>query len=906
MAIEITAKEVDRFLRTGRLESALSSEMAAACDRRVREATLRSNKEALSLGRRFLRRARPPGGVLLTTALRACGWATLVAGEYRNSEKHYLEARELAKRDAAARGRIDRILIDVYMYLDNIGEANRRARMSLATFRRLKLPADLAKTKANFANLLHRQDRHGEAGKLYRQAAEFFDEEGIEIGAALCYYNLANTCVQQFDFDEAEQLYAKARHVFEAQRDQLHSTACLYGLAWLHMLKGEYHVALRELTECETAYRQGGRTRELLLCLLDRAETYLALNLFVDARGAASQALRFADRLKLSYESAKASLFAGRALLGMGRRREARDALGRAAAGFGKSRNKSFKAVTRFSQSQAASKSADRKRLLERASHQFNMAQLPLWQALCDLQQLKDQPENQTVEARLEKNPAVKSVPHLYVGWHTWRGDRAALRNDPKQARQHWARAADTLDAVRSQLPPVELRTAYMRNEPRPFDRLIDAEALHNASSASAWAERRRAGGVWAAPALLKAESPERRKLETSLAALASQVAAYSGMVGPAGGSRGFGMAPASREQRKLQSQIRNHLIEMEVPAAAQHTTHAVEELFRETSMHQPIVQFYLGQRDLLAFVHHRGLCHSHRYVEGRVYLDELVARWRFLIECSAYTPSGYSSTTGADERDILERISRWLLPPLQIPEGAKKLLIIPEGHLVALPWLALRTNRGILADHTDLCLAPSLRHHVHARGIRSRGSDIRIYVGSRRGLKHVDAELEALRGRFDRKQTELFDPSTRADWTTGGASRIWHYSGHATLRADNPFYSALELSDGPLYAADLRLRHHRVGLVTLAACRTGPHTQLPGDESTGLVRSLLEMGARNVVASHWAVGDRSTARWMDIFYRHYLAGQTVSRAVRWTAMEMRETFPRVFHWGAFSAFGSG
>jgi CHAT domain-containing protein len=134
----------------------------------------------------------------------------------------------------------------------------------------------------------------------------------------------------------------------------------------------------------------------------------------------------------------------------------------------------------------------------------------------------------------------------------------------------------------------------------------------------------------------------------------------------------------------------------------------------------------------------------------------------------------------------------------------------------------------------------------------------------------------------------------------------VWHFAGHAALRRDNPFYSSLILDDGPLFAADLRLMRNQVGLITLAACRTGQHTGLPGEEASALVRSLLEMGGRNVVASQWAISDRSTAVWMDLFYKHYLDGAPAARAVRRAAQGVKERFPSVYDWGAFSLFGAG
>lgn len=80
----------------------------------------------------------------------------------------------------------------------------------------------------------------------------------------------------------------------------------------------------------------------------------------------------------------------------------------------------------------------------------------------------------------------------------------------------------------------------------------------------------------------------------------------------------------------------------------------------------------------------------------------------------------------------------------------------------------------------------------------------------------------------------------------------------------------------------------------------------VPGEETTGLVRSLLEMGARNVLAGHWPVSDRSTAVWMGAFYKRLFAGDDLLGSAAFAAESVRETYPSAFYWAAFSVFGAG
>jgi len=175
------------FLARG-IDSGLDAPtLARVCDSLIRRETEISSTSAVALARKFLRRSQGRKGILLTTACRNLGWALLVSGNFRQAEKYYLRARTLLAREAAPRGRIDRILIDVYMYLGDFKEARRRARLSLAVFKRLGDEAESAKTRVNYANLLHRQDRHREAGQLYEQAARYFERHQNQLAAAFSF-----------------------------------------------------------------------------------------------------------------------------------------------------------------------------------------------------------------------------------------------------------------------------------------------------------------------------------------------------------------------------------------------------------------------------------------------------------------------------------------------------------------------------------------------------------------------------------------------------------------------------------------------------------------------------------------------------------------------------------------------
>jgi tetratricopeptide (TPR) repeat protein len=894
------------FLATGDPGDSDEGVLADACNDAIRQKAQLSSSAAVLMAQKFVRQAGRHGKSLRSMAQRALGWSCLVAGKYRESELAYLAARQMLKRDPVLRSRIDRILIDVYMYLGDYRQSERCARRAMRSFSGLKARADLAKTEVNYANLLHRQDRHREARDLYRRASHYFASINSPVAVATCDYNLANTLVQLFDFETAEQRYESAGQCFSKNGFDLYANDCRNGAAWLEMLRGNYHQALQQLASCEEGYRKASQPRGVVLCQLDLAEAYLALNLFTDARRCAQGAEKGANKLGLGYESAKAAFFYGKASYAMGRVSVASKALKRAREGFADGTNEAFLAAVRLFQAQMRGRIDDRMAEFEKARAGFSGAQLPLWEAICDLQQAGGSQDHAAPLARLSRNPAVKTVPCLIAHRQTLLGDRAARVGHLGRAVRHWTNAADVLDAVRAKLPPVDLRSAFTRHRTDPYLKLISAELPRNASAAAAWTERYRTAGVWAPSNESFFDEPARRRAEKSLMLLADQVTVMAGQMGDSDGKRTGAAIQSSRLQSSLRRKVRHELGGLRRPGAGRvDRLDEIRAMMNKASQRKVIVQFHCDGDDLVGFVHRRGQTRYHRYADGLDQLKRLMGQWRFLLGRRLYDSASAAHRDTGEEARLLADLGNWLWSPLEIGAGEQHLLVLPEGQLSNLPWQAIKVDGTPLTMRHNLVLSPSLRHHVHATRQRTSSQRVELFVGRSDGLDHVEEEVNGLAARAG-KSLCLHSPCTRKDVPSGSSARLWHYSGHASLRIDNPFYSSLDLTDGPLFAADFQLRRNRVNLVMLAGCRTGQQVSLPGEESTGLVRSLLEMGARNVIASHWAVADESAAAWSECFYNHYFNRLSVGNAARQATIDVREKYPSAYDWAAFSIFGAG
>lgn len=909
--MEATVTKLDsksrRFL-SGRLKN--TSEIrtvSQSIESYIRQRSQSSFPSALRTARRFVAQIENRGlnGHVSMSAYRVLARTLHLKGEYVEAAEMYRRARSAGKNDSQFRASIDRALIDVFMYMNKSPEARRCYRIALATFRRLGSEDDIAMTQVNYANLLHRNDKHRSAERLYREAGIVFEKSGNEFAVARAAFNRANTLLQMFDTGAAQTLYEQAFSIYNKLGLTLDANEARYGLAWLRMLIGEYHIALQDLSECQTVYRDAGQKRGIALCELDKAESYLQLNLFMEALECARLAEKRFSKLRLSYERSKASLFRASAAYGLGRIREARASITRARVGFTATKNSQFLGAVSLVEAQLTRNNNDRMRCLRAARKRFVGAQLPLWEAICDLQIASSKSVKKSELKRLASNKAVQVSPHLYTAWKTLLGDEAYQRGSTDEARRRWTEAADRLDSLRAQLPPVELRRSIVRQRHSPHQKLIADQMRSNPMSAAAWIERYQTAGIWAPVSGALDTERTRASITENLSDLAQRYGALSQSLSGRSGERAFSSnALNSHIERVFRQSFKAHTgHENKQQPSVDHELLIAS--LREVSKETPILQFHFDETRLAAFLHYDGRVRVHLYGNGAAAMERFLQEWRFILNRELLVEHLPPTVSPDRETKFFERFGRWLWEPLEIPTDYKKLLIIPEGQLAILPWEALVANQRRVESDYQIVVCPSLRHYLRSRNIHSNSDSIQVFEGASKNLPAVRTEIEQLYS-CAKERCEIFKNAKRDDWPIRGQADMWHYSGHGHLRSDNPFYSSLELSDAPLFAADFRLRRVEVNLVTLAACRTGEDAAAPGDESTGLVRSLLEMGARNVIGSRWPVSDQSTALWMSEFYRTFLNGGSLADSMATARANVRERYPSAYHWAAFALYGAG
>jgi len=250
------------------------------------------------------------------------------------------------------------------------------------------------------------------------------------------------------------------------------------------------------------------------------------------------------------------------------------------------------------------------------------------------------------------------------------------------------------------------------------------------------------------------------------------------------------------------------------------------------------------------------------------------------------------------------------LLDPLEVPADAE-LVIAGVRRLQGVPWSALHGG--------PVCLTPSATFWARsALAAQARHSDLRSAGGSGTaegsvvlvagpGLPGAVAEVESLAAIHP--AAVLLTPSGSTAEVVADAlagADLAHLACHGTLRADNPMFSSLLLSDGPLTVQELYARGVAPRRLILAACESGAQVSYAGDEVLGFVSALLARGTAGILASTAVVPDVEAVGLMTAVHRALVRGATLSRALHEARESVDTEDPASYvNWCTFNAHGA-
>ncbi len=259
--------------------------------------------------------------------------------------------------------------------------------------------------------------------------------------------------------------------------------------------------------------------------------------------------------------------------------------------------------------------------------------------------------------------------------------------------------------------------------------------------------------------------------------------------------------------------------------------------------------------------------------------LQMLWLNWKTLQRSS----SGGMAVLSRNATGILGQLYNILLAPVaEIISQFPKLIIVPHGPLHYLPFHALFDGQDHLVREHQISYLPAASFLQYCQEIRPVGSGFLVAGNSYNGRLSYTLEEAAGVARIWGQEPLLEEEVSKEKLQEKILEcRGLHLAAHGSFRSDNPLFSGLALADGWLTTLDIfNLRLH-TSLVTLSACETGRSVIGGGDELLGLMRAFLYAGAASLVLSQWAVDDRSTALFMDHFYKNLKRGCTKGESLR-------------------------
>jgi tetratricopeptide (TPR) repeat protein len=269
-----------------------------------------------------------------------------------------------------------------------------------------------------------------------------------------------------------------------------------------------------------------------------------------------------------------------------------------------------------------------------------------------------------------------------------------------------------------------------------------------------------------------------------------------------------------------------------------------------------------------------------------------------FALRRLARGGSAASMAAARDSADFsLGRLGGLLIEPLRLPPG-RGLVVVPVGELQRVPWSALHAE--------PVSVAPSASLWARSRLRRPTG-DAHVVLVAGPELPGAVWEVDQLRALHERP-TVLVPPASGVETVTRAlrGAGLAHLACHGHIRADNPTFSSLLLSDGRLTVHELDQRGIAPYRMVLAACESGSDSTYEGNEMLGFVSTLIARGTAGLVASVVVVPDWDVVPLMRSLHAEVRAGATLAEALHVARASVDRREPASFlGWCAFNAFGA-
>jgi len=848
-------------------------------------------------------------------------------GFYERAEAIY---RDLGQEVEAAR--IARAKVDVLMYMGEYERALAVATWAREVFQRYGEWLLLAQVETNVGNIYHRLDRYREALQFYERAREIFSQYGDEMGLALTHFNSANQYTSLGEFDRALACYQQARRIYEKRGLLGMVNEVDYSVAWLFFQRGRFHDSLRQFADVKMRARESGDDVLAALCDLDMAEIYLHLNAYEEAWESARSAAETFARLKMNYEHAKAQMYLG---LASTHRRDLSAAvlfLEEARRGFRAEGNTVSYALSSLylSEVQIAQGQGEAAwQLCAEARELFHAQGLPTKTAYAELQMARIRLSAGAVdEAEQLCRSALNRIAHQEApwlqqkGWHLL-GEILERRGAYTRAYRAYRQAIASLEDLRNHVRVDEYRCTFVKDKLKVYEdlaalclhvgtpeKIAEAFTLVEAAKARVLAE------LLAAERHIVSKRKEpavetlhqewhrvREELNWLYGRLSEQPCAHRKEL----------LREIGRRERQLKRlSHRLHALDTEYADLHLGARLSVSEVQRILAEDEAFLEYFFAKGKIGAFVLTRDALRVFTEIAEADQVASRLRHLRFVLRKFAlgerYTRAHLKDIEALVGQDLRELYAA-LVAPLDASLEGRRLIIAPVDLLHYVPFHALHDGHQALIERQEISYCPSANVYTlcwqKARTRPKEGPVLIVGVWDE-ATPYVREEIAGLAAIWEGACVLAGEEATWENFHRFAPScRLLHLASHGVFRPDNPFFSALRLKDAWLNFYDLFNLTLQAELAVLSACETGMNAIFPGDELFGLMRGFLYAGVPSLLVSLWMVNDRSTAEFMQQFYRSWKQGLSKRAAVRQAYLAMKATYAHPYYWAPFILIGA-
>ncbi len=862
-------------------------------------------------------------------------------GDLRAASELFARAGELRERTGDTRGMAaDQNNIGLIAEeLGDLAGARRAYGAALAENRAAGRDEQAATNLVNLGNVASLEGNYAESAARYHEALAIYRERGARADMAVVLHNLGLLALRRGDYVAAIAALTEATGIYCRTGPRADEIAALQSLASARGATGDLQGARLALQRAET---RAGRGADLAGLALGRAELAVQFNRLREAELQYARAERIARAARDDENRAAAQQGLGLVLLMRENYPRARSTLELALQSQRAAPDRRPPALTRlfigYTQRQQGDTAAARHTLttaLDTLRALGDVAgESAVLAALGDLE--IDAGLALTAESLYARGLArlgTRSAPD--IAWQLHAGLARAL-----QKRGAFAEAAAELIAARDEIERVsgtvsveERRSAFLADKWDVYvDLALVQRTLGSPRAAFEASERLRArqmldllarGRVSPAGDTARALALREQDLRRRITELTQQLETHGegspGLRGPAL----TGTAAATREAlAQAQDAYGDLLGEMReanpaYTALVRGDVAPVAEVQRALAPDQVLLEYLVGDSTTIVFV---------VTTDSVAALDLNVTRGAVagLVDFARGTLS--SPIEGAARRAWrapMRQLFQKLMAPVEtsgLLAGKTRLLIAPHVELHYLPFAALLAPgkpEQLLIERYVIEYVPSASVwlRLRKRPVVSGSSNVLALAPRAAALPGSEAEVSAIQRIHGESARVLIGAvaTERAFRTLAPEHDIIHLATYGVLNKHNPLFSFVELAagggeDGRLEVNEVFGLSLHARLLVLSACQTGVSAGTiadvpPGDDWVGLVEGFLYAGASNVLATLWPVADRTTARFMERFYRELAAGRTEADALTEAqrALARRSGTDHPFFWAGFA-----